>query len=223
MSSIFNFISVDGNTGNMDNLKRDTEQNNVQKEDDLSALKTEMCILNSTMINEYVYNNKLNIVKKQEKSFCNYYIFPTMGFKIYKARVSWIDSAKRHLSFSFKVSENKSLLTLIKNVNSKLFDYIQRRELLVHEKINPMYYEKGDHFYVKCFLPNTNGKYHIKRIVKDTDNITGMRKDIHEEFTVPLVGCVYDSVDIEIRNMWETTVQSGFHLELKKVYLDFCK
>jgi hypothetical protein len=188
--------------------------------------KGEMLVVNSTLMSELVYENKLTLLKKQEKSFCNYYILPRIGFKIYRAKVSWIDANKRHLSFSFKTADNKTLLALIKNVNQKLFDYISRKEMLIHSKVSPMYYEKDTQFYVKCYLPNNNHnnrKYFIKRTVRDTDNITGMRKDIEEEFTVPLIGCVYDSVDIEIRNMWETNLQSGFHLELKKVFLDFTK
>jgi hypothetical protein len=181
--------------------------------------------LSSTVLNDLIYENQLNIIKKQEKSFCNYYFLPTIGIQLYSPKVTWIDPSKKNISFAFNKVDCSGLLTLLKHINDSLFKYISFRHKLIHKTISPLYYEKGDQFYIKCYLPNLKGNYFIKCITQTSDYTqdTSFTKEKNENFTLPRLNCVYDKVDIEIRNLWETNKQSGYCLELKKVYIDFTK
>lgn len=190
--------------------------------EELNNLSTKHIFLSSTVLNDLVYNNQLVIMKKQERSFCNYYFLPNLSLQLWSPKVTWIDSSKKNLSFAFNKIEHSGLLTLLKHINDSLFKYISFRHKLIHKTVSPLYYEKGEQFYIKCYLPNLKGKYFIKCITKTSDYTqdTQFNKEKIEDFTLPRLNCVYDKVEIDIRNLWETNQQSGYCLELKKVHIE---
>jgi|688.fasta_scaffold1142414_1 hypothetical protein len=160
--------------------------------------------------------DKLIIFKETYKNgFRNYFFSPNIGIKLYSPKVSWLDS--KGISFCFNKVENMSLLDLLKYINSSLdkiyINYKTNYGLPNDSQLSSLYYEKGDFFYIKCHLPNSNGKYFIT-----------YNSDIEKNgtYTRPRIGCVYNSVTIDIRNIWETdNKKAGVHLELKEIYNNF--
>lgn len=158
-------------------------------------------------------NDKLIIFKETYKNgFRNFFFAPNIGIKLYSPKVSWLDT--KGISFCFNKMENMSLLDLLKYINNSLnkiyINYKKNNGLPNDTTLSPLYYEKDDSFYIKCHLPNVKGKYFI------TYN-SETEKDA--KFSKPRIGCVYSSVVIDIRNIWETdNKKAGVHLELKEVY-----
>jgi hypothetical protein len=145
------------------------------------------------------------LIKQKTK---NYYISPTISLKLFNPKVSWIDPYKKNISFIFPKYDNLSLLNFLK--------YVQQRLIQLYNKVSPnpqnvasIYYEKGDYFYVKVYLPNTNNKY----------NITSSFNGEEEQFKIPRVGITYNSIIIDIRNIWEKDNAAGINLELKETYI----
>lgn len=167
--------------------------------------------LKTLMDHEYSESKLLIFKETYKNGFRNFFFAPNIGIKLYSPKVSWLDS--KGISFCFNKSEYMSLLDLLKYINRSLdkvyIDYKKHNGLQNDSILSPLYYEKGDFFYVKCHLPNVRGKYFI------TYN---SETEKEAPFTKPRLGCVYSSVIIDIRNIWETdNKKAGIHLELKEV------
>lgn len=166
-------------------------------------------ILNSEILNDLIDTNSLVFQEKfQRTSGKNYYISPTIGIKIFNAKVSWIDSYKKNISFIFSKHENLSLLHFLKSIQQKLI-HLYKTRCYNPQNVSSIYYEKGDYFYVKVYLPNMNNKY----------NIISSFNGEQEPFKIPRVGITYDSIILDIRNIWEKDTAAGFNLELKETYV----
>ena len=70
-------------------------------------------ILNSTVLNELIDNDVLKVLKKNQKiqGNCNYYFNPNIGFKLYGAKVRYVD--KKSMVFEFDKYKCSSLLVLL--------------------------------------------------------------------------------------------------------------
>jgi hypothetical protein len=166
---------------------------------------------------------ELCIFKYTSKNMFNSYFFgPNISIKLKTAKVSWMDA--NSISFQFEkfttesssklnlddVSNNLDLLSLLRDVNSKLVElYLGFKESRGHVNIRArpcIFYEKDNFFYIKCNLPKVNGRYLISC-------------DDGGVFFKPRIGCVYNYVILDIRNIWEIIGQEkvGFRLELKVV------
>lgn len=157
----------------------------------------------------------ISFAKEQSKTFCNYYVSPSMGIRLFDAKVSWIDNKNRHISFGFDKSRYAGTLGLLKLVNAKIFESVSTQFKLVHKTCNPLYYEKGDYFYVNCYLPGHGKSYSINSTIIDSGEVT------NEDFIVPRQGLIYKYIDIEFKNYWETNKQAGICIELKDTCIDF--
>lgn len=178
-------------------------------------------ILSSDSIKEI---NLIFSKKWAKNNYINYYITAknksnlevlfNVGIKLYSPKVSWIDSYRKNLCFCFNKYENLSLLTFLKYINSNIiFNLNMQTYEKVDEKNSPsIFYEKGDYFYIKCYLPHFKiGDYHI-----ECKNVDDEYKK--EKFNIPRLGCVYKSVIVDIRNIWKSEENKfGFNLELKSI------
>ena len=83
----------------------------------------------------------------------------------------------------------------------------------INKIVAPFYFEKGDAFYIRCFLPKNTSGY---TIISQFDN------EPEERFNIPRLGCIYKSIILTFRNIWEdeNNLKSGFHLELKNVFVN---
>lgn len=181
-------------------------------------------LLNNETINRLEDAGELCIFRYTSKnSFSNYFFGPNIAIKLWSPKVSWMDA--NSISFQFEnftkeregkplnldtVTNNLSLLSLLRDLNSKLVElYSGYKESRGHEAIEAvpcLFYEKDNFFYIKCNLPNVNGRYFINC-------------DDGSKFYKPKIGCVYDYVILDVRNIWEITNKEkvGFRLELKVV------
>jgi len=173
-------------------------------------------ILTSNVIKEI---NLIFSKKWAKNSYINYYITAkkeeilyNISIKLYSPKVSWIDQYKKNLCFCFNKYENLSLLSFLKYINSNIvFNFNLMFNEKIDEKNTPyIFYEKGDFFYIKCFLPHFKiGDYHIECISEENKK---------EKFNIPRLGCIYKSVIIDIRNIWKSEQDKfGFNLELKSI------
>lgn len=173
--------------------------------------KSSRFILTSEILNNLLDNNEITLLEKyQRNSGKNYFFTPTISLKLYKPKITWIDPQKKNLSFSFIKHENLSLYTFLKNVNNSLNNLYKNKAYNPVKNIYPFFIEKGNYFYVKCYLPNLNKKYNINSYFNDKEEL----------FSPPLINSVYDSVIVDIRNIWEKDLNAGFNLELKCVYIN---
>lgn len=174
-------------------------------------------LLNTNIIHEMVNTNNLTTnIKFQRGDGKNYFFVPTIGIQLYNAKVSWIDQYKKNISFSFNKYENLSLLNMLKSINESLIG-VYNKQSDNPVPVAPFFYEKDELFYIRVYLPNLNKKYHIECSFIDSQNTES------SSFSIPRLNCVYDSIIIDIRNIWENDMRSGFNLELKKVESNFNK
>ena len=176
-------------------------------------MSEERIILNSTILNE----TKITLSSKPQKNnFFNFYFSPNMAIKLYNPRVSWIDECypHKHISFSFNKTLNMSLLNLLKHINTRLTNEYNTMSKVENNSLGSIYFEKDDTFYIKCYMPNFKARYSIKYMDKED-------KPLDEYFKIPRVGCIYDAIVLDIRNIWKGNNKSGFNLELKQVYCNF--
>ena len=170
-------------------------------------------------------NNTLNEISKDlcifkysnKNNFKNYFFSPNISIKLYNPKVTWVDN--NNISFCFKKyvtiqdnvitqSDNILLLNLLRNINDTLLKiYDNYKDMYGHNKLknlpNLFYESKDDNFfYIKCNLPNRNGKFFIKT---------------QDDFSKPYIGTEYTSVILDIRNIWEIDDKVGFRLELKQI------
>lgn len=167
-------------------------------------------ILNSQILQELDITTNIKFQRGDGK---NYFFVPTIALKLYNPKVAWIDPLKKNISFSFNKYENLTLLKMLKSINDKLI-YIYNNKSDEPVLTSPFFYEKDDLFYIRCYLPNCNklkGKYFIESIFNGQT----------EKFNIPLVNCVYSSIIVDIRNIWEDPSRSGFNLELKVTESNF--
>lgn len=166
-------------------------------------------ILNSEVINDLIYSNTLSLhIKFKKNNGKNYFFIPNIGLKLHNPTVSWIDPLKKNISFGFNKCDNLSLslLNMLRYINDKL-TIIYNNKSMYPKVLSPFFFEKGDLFYIRCYLPNTGkGKYHIESYFNN----------IKEDFTIPRLSSTYSTIIIDIRNIWEDDNKSGFNLELKE-------
>lgn len=168
-------------------------------------------ILNSEIINDLISTETLKLLEKfQRGSGKNYFFTPTIGLKLYNPKITWIDSFKKNISFSFNKYDNMSLYTMLKHIYTSLSYLYKKKAYNPIDNIAPFFYEKGDYFYIKCYMPNTGGKYQI----------ISMFNDKEDKFTIPMVNSSYDVIVLDIKNIWEKNNQAGFNLELKETYIN---
>jgi hypothetical protein len=168
-------------------------------------------ILNSEVMNDLISTDTLKLIEKPQRgsSGKNYFFTPTIGLKLYNPKITWIDPLKKNISFSFNKYDNFNLYTMLKYINKSLVSIYKKQAYNPIDNVSPFYYEKGDYFYIKCYLPNINGKYHI----------TSLFNNIQENFTIPRVGYSYSAIVLDIKNIWEKD-NAGFNLELKETYVN---
>jgi hypothetical protein len=166
-------------------------------------------LLNTKNISILEETGELCIIKYTSKNnFNNYFFGPNISIQLWSPKVSWMDN--NSLSFQFEKNDNLNMLTLLRDINTKLISlYSAYKESRGHQELQTkpcIFFEKDTHFYIKCNLPNSNGRYHIT--CKDDS-----------KFVKPRLGQVYQIAVLDIRNIWEMIGQNkiGFRLELKHV------
>lgn len=154
-------------------------------------------ILNSDNFKELQENNLISFFKKNAKNnYTNYFILPNIAIELYSAQVSWVDNYGKNLSLKYNKYDYLSLKNFLIFISDTLMEQFIKK---TGQKINTnasLIYEKDDYFYIKCFLPTFSKK-----------------------FPRPVVGAIYQTATIDIRNIWylEDPLKYGFNLELKHV------
>jgi hypothetical protein len=182
-----------------------------------------MIILDNKNIIQLKQTKELGFFEKPQASpnSKNYFLNPSVGLVLYGAQVRWVDRLGTNLSFGFSKKDHLPLLLFLRHVNESLATIFKQslQELKNPDynlKISPLYYEKGDYFYLKCRVPthkNQDGKTVFT--VQVTDSVS-------ETFVVPRVKCEYHQAIIQISNICSTTDfgdlhKTGFNLELRSV------
>jgi len=171
---------------------------------------SERFILNSETLHDLISNDMLKLLEQPQRgSGTNYFFIPNIALRLYNPKITWIDPYKKHMSFSFNKFDNIHLYTLLKHINTSLSTFYKKTAYNPTHYIHSFMYEKGNYFYIKCYLPNTNGKYQINSFFDS----------VEESFVIPKLNYTFDSVIIDIKNIWKKDNQAGFNLELKETYI----
>lgn len=164
----------------------------------------DLLILNYKLLNNIMETNGLSVIKKfqKRKNGSNYFFTPNIGIKLLNVKVTWVDPFKKNLAFSINRWENPDVITLLRYINTSLSKFYKDTS---YSDLNvaPFFFEKGDFIYIRTYLPNTNGKYHIH-------NNLG-------SFIVPRQNSSFDSITIYFKNIWDDDTKAGFNIELKEV------
>jgi hypothetical protein len=169
-------------------------------------------ILNNQVINDLIYSKTIALETKYQRKSDNknYFFSPNIGLKLFNAKISWIDPSKKNISFAFNKYDNLSLLNMLRYINEKL-TCVYNNKSIYPKTISPFFFEKDDLFYIRCYLPNTGkGKYHIQSYFNNELEI----------FNIPKLSSSYNTIIIDIRNIWEDDNKAGFNLELKETSLN---
>jgi len=161
-------------------------------------------ILNSEFLDNMIETESLKILKKNQRVLgnCNYYFNPNIGVNLYKSKVKFLD--KKFIVFEFEKYSCLSLLKLLRHTNITLKNLTKNKfSELFDKEIYDLFNEDDEKFLIRCYLPNYNGKYSI-----ETD---------YGRFNLPRVGCCYDMITVEFRNIWKNGEKYGFNIELKRV------
>jgi len=170
-------------------------------------------LLNTLILVELIKTKSIVLLKKYQKDAINYYIVPNISISLFNPTVTWIDPLKKHISFSFNKYECSSLYKLLQFINKVLTEaFIKYDDENIDKNVSPFYYEKGDTFYIRCFLPKSKSNYLITSQFENEPENT---------FHIPRVGSKYQSVIIDFRNIWQdfNSNAAGFHIELKHVHI----
>lgn len=161
-------------------------------------------ILNSEFLDNMIETESLKILKKNQRVLgnCNYYFNPNIGVNLYKSKVKFLD--KKFIVFEFEKYSCLSLLKLLRHTNITLKNLTKNKfSELFDKEIYDLFNEDDEKFLIRCYLPNYNGKYSI-----ETD---------YGRFNLPRVGCCYNMITVEFRNIWKNGEKYGFNIELKRV------
>ena len=168
-----------------------------------------MIIRNTETLREVVKDIK--ILKKSQKidGNVNYYFTTVLAMSLYNPKVIFINP--KFLVFEFEKYNNSlctysnSLCTLINTINDTLKNVTKSKYSELYDKnIYNIFSETETTFSIRCYLPNKNGKYFITC----KDNLT---------FKLPTAHCNFNSIIVEIRNIWGKNGTYGFNVELKQV------
>jgi len=165
-------------------------------------------ILNSEFLDNMIETESLKILKKNQRVLgnCNYYFNPNIGVNLYKSKVKFLD--KKFIVFEFEKYSCLSLLKLLRHTNITLKNLTKNKfSELFDKEIYDLFNEDDEKFLIRCYLPNYNGKYLI--------NVENDRR-----FYLPRIGCVYNNIKVEFRNVWKSNDKYGFNIELKSVCVD---
>lgn len=187
----------------------------------------------SIVLNNNILDNIDIVIFKftNKNNFKNYFFSPNISIKLYNPKVTWVEN--NNVSFSFQKyltienntvvkTDNIAFLDLLRNINTSLlkvlYDYKENYGHTQNKNLPCLFYEKDAYFYIKCNLPNKNGKYFIKTQDPDPSQSKacfGLKPD--QCFIKPRIGTEYTSVILDIRNIWEINDKVGFRLELKEI------
>jgi hypothetical protein len=161
-------------------------------------------IITGEIIQHLCDEGKLSVCQKPQKTSgdYNYYFLPNIGFTLYNAKVKAVDP--KYIVFEYQIKEHLPLLLMLRSISRVLKNYL-KRSYYINEAATfyDICFETQETFTLRCYLPQVKGKYCI-----DVDD---------GSFRAPRIRAVFDSVTIEVRNVWQLKQKLGFNMELKQV------
>ena len=154
--------------------------------------------------------------KSQRKKECyNYFFNPSLSISLRDAKVFYVDPNDKFIVFIFSKTTNINLYLFCKSISNTLLyktkDLSKRimYSSTIHEKTAFPFYlvrENNEEFTIKC-----NKDYNNKiKCYYDNELVS---------FNTPKSNAIYDSVVLDIKNIWEDQTRVGFNLDIKQVNL----
>lgn len=178
-------------------------------------------ILTIDILKQIIDNQELKVITKRQPKTnnYNYYLTPNIGVCLYNPKIIVVDP--KYLVLQFNKSENINLLNLLRYTSESIFKYVKKSNYIVQTtKFYHIESEQETTFSIRCHLPHVKNKYFIKVELssgvshKGSQNFGGNEES---KFWLPPKNSSYDSVILEIRNMWLNNEKVGFNLELKSI------
>lgn len=169
-------------------------------------------ILTIDILKQIIDNQELKVItKRQHKTNnYNYYLTPNIGFCLYNPKIIVVNP--KYLVLQFNKYDNINLLNLLRYTSESIFNHVKKSNYIV--QTTTFYHiesEQENTFSIRCYLPQVRNKYSIKVEL----NNYSLGEEI--KFWLPPKNSTYDSVILEIRNMWLNNEKVGFNLELKSI------
>lgn len=163
--------------------------------------------LSSAILTNLMRENAIVINRKSQKTKdnYNYYVTPNVGLKLYNARV--LACTSRFIVLRFERRDSINLLILLKYVSESLIYLVKQQYPDEYKTTYDIHVDQEDYFTVRCYIPCTNGKYHINQHVDGQD----------VRFTIPRVNTTIKELDVDIRNLWKDNGKLGFNVEVKEI------
>jgi hypothetical protein len=174
-----------------------------------SSITNKYISLTSEIIRDLTDQCVITIIKKRQKDSSdskpnfNYFITPNLRINLFNAKL--LVSNPKFIVLQFDRYRDLSLLSLLKTVNTRIIDYLNRCYPVDCPNIYSLYSEQENTFTLRCYLPQVRSKYLISYEVDGEDC----------KYVTPRQSSIIDCVGIEIRNIWESGGKMGFNLEVK--------
>jgi hypothetical protein len=169
-------------------------------------------ILTNDILNQLINNQELKVMTKRQPQTnnYNYYLSPNIGFCLYNPKIIVVNP--KFLVLQFNKVDNINLLNLLRNASESIYKHVKKSNYIVETtKFYHIESEQENTFSIRCYLPHVRNKYFIK---VELNNCYGNEES---KFWLPPKNSTYDSVILEIRNMWLNDEKVGFNLELKSI------
>lgn len=162
-------------------------------------------IKSSNDLFELIQTRTLSIIKKSQKaqSAYNYYFNPSIQFEVYNSKVIICNS--NYMVFEFDKYKHSSLYKMLQSINQQLYNYLKNSYTFNAETIYNIFSETDNTFTLRCYLPHVGRKYLIQCMFYNQD----------VPFKLPNPNYIFESITIDIKNIWESNNRIGFNLELK--------
>jgi hypothetical protein len=149
---------------------------------------------------------------QKKKDHYNYFFNPVIEIALRNARVFYVDPNCKFIVFIFSKLTDINLYLFCKSISNTLLYKTKKlaKEILyttkIHDKESFPFYLKRDNdteFTIKCNVNNAIKFYYNNDL---------------ERFKVPTTGMLYNTVYINIKNIWEDITRVGFNLEIKSIH-----
>jgi hypothetical protein len=148
----------------------------------------------------------------QKKQNCyNYFFNPTLDITLRNAKVFYVDPNNKFIVFIFSKVVNINLYLFCKSISDNLLfktKQLAKRIMYsstIHEKEAFPFYlvrENNEEFTIKCNVNNNIKSYFNNKL---------------EKFKIPINGINYNSITLNIKNIWEDPARVGFNLDIKQL------
>jgi hypothetical protein len=164
-------------------------------------------IRNKEELDNMINEGQLSVLcKPQKSSGYNYYFVPNLALNVYNSKI--LISTPKYIVLEWDKFKCSSLLSMLRSFSQKLRNYVKRSYFVSDDlTVYDIHCEQELTFTIRCYLPQTRGKYHIESWYDGQ----------LDSFKLPKKNLSLSCVNLEIRNIWISNDKMGYNIEVKSI------